>query len=748
MAAAALTAAAAVITAQASSPKFFQAATQADFLKGDVDNLSIDGRGQLLLGPATDLVYETTAPFLWSLLPEPNGSLLVGTGNEGQVFRVDASGKGSRLFDASELEVHALAPAPNGGVFVATSPDGKIYKVDASGAATTFFDPEEKYLWALATDSKGNLFAATGQKGGVYKISPDGKGTLFYQSKSTHVTSLALDKAGNLLVGTESPGRVLKVDPDGKAFLLLDSPFQEIRALRFDDQGVLYVAAVSGGSSSSSTSPSPEITSAPQPAEGPSARAPIPVVTTEVTSMSIVDTSGGAGGTPAAQDRGMAKGAVYRIAPDGLWDQIWESRDDTPYDLVFDNQGRLIIGTGSKGKIFRLEGDPPQPTLLARAPADQVTALYKDPKGSIYYTTANPGKLFRLSADLAKRGSYQSEARDAQIVSSWGTVSWRASVPDGGRIEISTRSGNTAAPDETWSAWSQPYGNADGSPITSPKARYLQWRAVLSGNGRTPVLTSVNAAYLQRNIRPEVRTITVHPPGIVYQKPFSTGDPDLAGFDNQTTPERKLTNAAMSTQAASSSSANSPSLGRRTYAKGLQTLVWRAEDENDDDLTYEIDYRREGEADWKVLQRELTDPIFVWDTSTVPNGTYFVKVVASDMRSNAAELSLKGELVSSAFQIDNLPPRIMGADVRVNGARTTISFDVRDDDSPILRVEYSEDGREWEPIFPTDGIADSKLEHYQLTLDRLLGQRGLTLRATDAMNNVSTMQVETPAGRR
>ena len=53
MAAAALTAAAAVITAQASSPKFFQAATQADFLKGDVDNLSIDGRGQLLLGPAT-----------------------------------------------------------------------------------------------------------------------------------------------------------------------------------------------------------------------------------------------------------------------------------------------------------------------------------------------------------------------------------------------------------------------------------------------------------------------------------------------------------------------------------------------------------------------------------------------------------------------------------------------------------------------------------------------------------------------
>ena len=148
------------------------------------------------------------------------------------------------------------------------------------------------------------------------------------------------------------------------------------------------------------------------------------------------------------------------------------------------------------------------------------------------------------------------------------------------------------------------------------------------------MLTSVTAAYLQRNLRPQVRSITVHPPGIVFQKPFTTGDPDLAGFDNQTTPERTLTNAAMNPQ---QSSAGSPSLGRRTYQKGLQTLVWRADDENDDELAYEIRYRREGEPSWKILRRDLTEPILVWDTTTVPNGTYFVKIVASDSRSNAAD---------------------------------------------------------------------------------------------------------------
>src|SRR5213076_836731 len=206
------------------------------------------------------------------------------------------------------------------------------------------------------------------------------------------------------------------------------------------------------------------------------------------------------------------------------------------------------------------------------------------------------------------RGTYESDARDAQMLATWGSLRWRGTVPRDGKIELSTRSGNTETPDETWSAWSEGYKNADGSPITSPKARYLQWRAVLTGKGDGPVLTSIAAAYLQRNLRPIVRSITVHPPGIVFQKPFTTGEPDLAGFGEQTTPERKLTSAAMQPQG----SGNSPALGRRTYQKGLQTLVWRADDENDDDLLYDVLFRREGEPTWKTLRKATADSILVW----------------------------------------------------------------------------------------------------------------------------------------
>src|SRR5918993_1369258 len=129
---------------------FWTVATQSDFLKGDVENLSIDSDGRVFLGPAITTVAETSAPFLWTVLAAPDGTLWAGTGNEGQVLKIARDGKTSTFFDAAEMEVHALAPAPNGGLYVATSPDGKIYQIDFRGNATPFFDPHDKYIWALA----------------------------------------------------------------------------------------------------------------------------------------------------------------------------------------------------------------------------------------------------------------------------------------------------------------------------------------------------------------------------------------------------------------------------------------------------------------------------------------------------------------------------------------------------------------------------------------------------------------------
>jgi hypothetical protein len=174
--------------------------------------------------------------------------------------------------------------------------------------------------------------------------------------------------------------------------------------------------------------------------------------------------------------------------------------------------------------------------------------------------------------------------------------------------------------------------------------------------------------------------------------------------------------------------------------------VWRAEDENRDDLTYDVLYRAEGETSWKPLRERLTDPILVWDTTSVPNGRYVIRVVASDLPSNSPAAALAGSLESTTFDIDNMPPTIAVTGVRRDGARTRIAFDVRDEHSAIQKAEYSLDGDRWQTIYPTDGIADSRFEQFELTLEGPEAARSVILRAVDGLNNVTSARGEAPPG--
>ena len=731
--------AATAVALRAAVPTFWQVSTESEFLKGEVENLSIDTYGRLTLGPTATSVYASTAPFLWTLVSAPDGSTYAGSGNEGQVFKTDPSGKTTVFFDAEELEVHAIALAPGGGLYVGTSPDGKIYKVDASGNGTVFFDPADKYIWSLAVDRQGNVYAGTGDKGVIYKITPDGKGAPFYQTKATHAMSLAFDRQGRLLAGTESPGRVFQIETSGKPFVLLDSGYGEIHQIRVAADGTIYAAAIRG------RSPTAASTERQTAAEATTSAQPVASVTTEITAIAIVDSSGGVTTDSSSTPRpasGPGAGAIFRITADGASDIVWESREDTPYDMAFEPNGALLLATGNKGKIYRLTGEPLQPTLVTRANAEQVTNLLPDRNGRLLFTTSNPGKIFRLSSDRAERGTYTSDVRDAQTVAAWGALKWQGQTPSGTKIEISTRSGNTRTPDETWSDWSTAYTASEGSAIASPRARYLQWRAVLSGGkADAPLLTSVTAAYLPRNLRPRVTSITIHPPGTVFQRPFPT-DPEIAGFEGET-PDRKAI-----VQGQPQQSGGAPTLGRRSYEKGLLTFVWRADDENRDELSYDVFYRREGETDWKALKRNLPDPILVWDTTSVPNGRYLIKVVASDAPSNSPTSTLTGSMESTTFVIDNAPPTITVTAFRREGGRTIIAFEVRDRESAVQKAEYSLDGNRWQTIYPKDGIADSRFEQYELTLDGASATQGVIIRANDALNNVASASAEPPAAGR
>jgi hypothetical protein len=253
---------------------------------------------------------------------------------------------------------------------------------------------------------------------------------------------------------------------------------------------------------------------------------------------------------------------------------------------------------------------------------------------------------------------------------------------------------------------------------------------------QAPILTSVTAAYLPRNLRPDVTSITVHPAGSVFQRPFSTGELEIAGFEDNTSDGRQATQPGASSSTPPQGAP--PALGRRVYQKGLQTFVWKAEDGNDDKLQFDVLYRREGETAWKPLRRGLWDPIVVWDTTSVPDGTYFIKVAATDAPANSPSTALTGEMESVSFDIDNTPPRIELKPATRAGSRTSLPFVVADEQSPVQRVEYSLDASRWRVVFPKDGIPDSRREDFEIALEENETGRNVLIRVTDAMNNVAT----------
>ena len=126
----------------------------------------------------------------------------------------------------------------------------------------------------------------------------------------------------------------------------------------------------------------------------------------------------------------------------------------------------------------------------------------------------------------------------------------------------------------------------------------------------------------------------------------------------------------------------------------------------------------------------------------MPDGTYYVKIAASDAPANSPATALVGELESVSFDIDNTAPHIEVQSAVKTDSKATIKFVVRDEQSAVQRVEYSLDASRWRVAFPVDGIADSKREEFEVTLDETDSARGVIIRATDAMNNVATAVAE------
>ncbi len=696
-------------------PTFVTTASADEFLKGEFDGVSLSSDGKLLPAPSLSQIFDTGQAFIHSAAVGAGGTVYIGTGANGKVFRLDAAGRGSEFATLDEPAVYAIATDSKGRVYAGTSPDGKVYRLSADGKPEAFFDPDVKFIWDLLFDDQDNLYVATGPQGVIYKVSPTGEGKPFFDSDETHIVKLAWDLDKNLLAGSAPEGLLFRIDSSGKGFVVYDSSLEEMKGLAVDRYGNIYAAALSGGTDMKS-------------AAAAAAAKKTEEKSSDESKVELPDTAKG------------AKLEVYRIDRQNLVDKLYASDDELAFDLAVRSDGSVLLGTGNKGRVLMLTRQG-FVTLLVDTKEEQVTRLIEQ-NGSLLLMTSNLGKVYRVSNDAAQTGTFESDVIDAGMVSHWGIIRWRVVDPSPSQsVKLYTRSGNTKTPDGTWSEWSAGYDKADGSAITSDPARLLQWKVEFTAAGRTEPLGSQNGAvdlvsvsYQQSNMAPKVTSLTLLAPGVALAKVpgnpsggVTPGGPEGAHAEALPAAIRDLEAPRI----------KPPS--RRIYVPGARSMTWDASDPNGDTLVYSVFFRRQGESAWTLLDADVDDEEYTLDGASFPDGVYYLRVVASDRRSNPPNQALDGDLVSKPFILANSIPAIAWQPAQAEGTKIGIKFSASTTVSPIYQTEYSLDGVHWFVVFPVDGISDSTAEQYSFELTNPSPQsRNIFVRVVDSVGNLGT----------
>ena len=624
---------------------------------------------------------------------------------DGAAVHSDGSVRAGASTERTALENVPLAYSvaqSAGRTFVGTGTDGTVYRFDGR-RSEAFAKTGELLVASLAFGSDGSLYAGTLPNGRIYRIDPkSGKMKLFSRPEGAkHIWALHYDKKrGRLIAGTGPEGRLFAIDPVGRASELHKAEASHIMALCGDDKGSIYA-----GTSDSAVVlriqpnnrvevvhdfPGNEVTSIDF-HDGQLAVASNKFKTAPGTQFKASSGKAANAARPATRPR-PGSGQLWRVDAEGRAEMLL-SRKDTHFTSVqWGTDGAMYAGGGHEGRILRVEPDASY-SIWVDVEERQVLALDLRAKNPSF-VTGDGAALYRVKSAKRRDAIWTSEALDATFASEWGRLTWRGR----GRFVFQTRSGNSQEPGETWSAWSK--NLKQPGIVQSPPARFIQVRAKLPKDDDA-VLRAVQLFYLPQNQRARVSNVQGSRP------PLKRGE-----APRQPEPPTTLLN-----------------------------LTWKVDNPDKDSLRYRIAYREESQAAWRNMfaeDRVLTDPKHTWDTDSIPDGYYIVRVEVSDEQSNPAGLTLKSSATSEPIAVDNHPPRI--EELKVGRGR--VLGRVVDELGPIARIQMSIDAGDWRDLFPSDSLLDGPSERFDVPLGDLLGKSHIiAIRAFDASGNQANREI-------
>jgi hypothetical protein len=609
--------------------------------------------------------------------------------------------------------VYAALTLADGSVLVGTSFNGKVLRV-AGGQATLWAETHETAVTSLVQGANGVVYAGTIPDGKIFKLAQGKADVLVKIPEVSHVWALAWDKAKTALyAATGNEGKVFRVTLDGQSSVYFTSDEPNLVSLAVGDDGVVYAGSQGKGLLYRITGPGRASVVYDFPGEEVKGIAlakdgslfaianeygELP----EVPHRNPAQTRSPAGPITAPRPK-PGKGVLYKFDPQLRPEKLMHHDEFHYLSLAVGDDGHAYVGTGAEGRVYSVD-EGHVVTLVADTDERQIGALAMS--GPHPFVVAGDPAVFH--AVVGRGGSeavWTSKVLDAGLRAKFGTLRWSAT----GALELSTRTGDTQTPDGTWSAWTA--GVIQPGVVTSPVGRFVQIRARW-GRDPSAVLGEIVLPFQTENLRPVVLEIDAA------QKPAPVKEPIK---ENVT------------------ASGGEPGRHDDTVK-----LSWKVDNADDDQLRYRVSFRRDGETIWRDVlppNDTLNKTDYEWDTATLPEGKYRVRVEASDEEANPPGQVMKHALESAPFVIDNTPPVFQSLTM----AARTLHARVVDGVGPIVRVEIAIDGRaEWRPLGPTKGIMDAADQTVDADVSSLVppGSHIVTARAFDAAGNSAMKEIE------
>lgn len=607
--------------------------------------------------------------------------------------------------------VFAATRLRDGSVLLGTTPNGKVFR--GRGAQLTAFADTKELAVTSIVEWNGGVYASTIPHGKIFRLS-EGKAEVFVTVPSAeHVWALAVDAKGSGLYAAVGPdGRVLHITRGGATSVHFKAPEGDVVALAVAPNGDVLAGTSGKGRVYRITGPGRATVL--YESKGQEIRAirahrdHVLVIANEYKSLPEPPKQGAAAGqtppTPTSGARPKAgKGELVRIDSRGVAEELM-SHDDTHYmALHVDEAGIAYVGAGAEGRVYAADENHVVRVVADTSERQAAALLIEGDSG--FVATSDPA-VFR---PVLRRGGpdsvWTSSAFDCGLPARFGNLSWGGT----GVLELSTRTGNTKEPDSSWSAWSEPMTTS--SLIRSPRGRFIQVRARWSRDPRA-VLSAVRVPFVTENARAIVTSVQASPKGAPESEPG----------------KRSIVESG----------------GAPPKHDAVYKVSWKVENGDADPLRYRVHFQREGQSQWRDANRSpdpLTKSELEWDTSTLPEGRYRVRVEASDESANAPSEVLRHSLVSEPLVVDNTAPSIIGLTLEGRKLRARVV----DGTSAIARIELAIDGStDFRPLAAADGIFDSREERIDADVTGLVppGSHVVIVRATDSAGNSVLRDVE------